>query len=91
MVPGSVQDVDPVVENSNKFSSNQRFIPHKVLIGKGITLNARDSTVHKDHANKINSQLNVTFQQFDFSLIRNRNELNPRTKFKLCGCPVHYE
>ena len=46
MVPRSVQDADHVVENSNKFSSNQRLIPYKVLIGKGINLNARDSTVH---------------------------------------------
>ena len=40
MVPRSVQVVDHVVVNSNKSSSNQRFIPYKVLIGKGITLNA---------------------------------------------------
>ena len=53
MVPRSVQVVDDVVENSNKSSSNQRFIPYKVLTGKGITLNAHDSTVHEDHASKV--------------------------------------
>ena len=57
MVPRSVQVVDHVVENSNKSSSNQRFIPCTVLnVGKGITLNERDPTVHEDHASKINSQ-----------------------------------
>ena len=56
MVPRSVQVVDHAVENLNKSSSNQRFIPYKVLIGKGITLNASDSTVHEDHARKINSR-----------------------------------
>ena len=55
MVPRRVHVVDHVVENSNKSSSNQRFIPYKVLIVKGITLNARDSTVHEDHVSKINS------------------------------------
>ena len=49
MVPRSVQVVDYVVENSNKSSSNQRFIPYKVLIGKGITWNTCDSTVNEDH------------------------------------------
>ena len=90
MVPRRVQVVDHVVENSNKSSSHQRLVPYEVLIGKGITLNARDSTVYEDHASKINSH-NSTFQQFNFSLIINRNVLNPCTKFKLCGCPVHYE
>ena len=65
MVPRSVQVVDNVVENSNKSSSNQRLIPYKVLIGKGITLNARDSTVHEDHASKINShKFNLPVIQF---------------------------
>ena len=53
MVPSSVQVVDRVVEDSNKSSSNQRIMPYKVLIGKGITLN---STVHEDHASKISSR-----------------------------------
>ena len=74
-----------VVESPNKSSSNQRLIPYKVLIGKGITLNAHNSTVHEDHASKINSHI----QPSNFSLIRNRNVWNPCTKFKLCGCPVH--
>ena len=55
LVPRSVQVVDHVVENSNKFFSNQRLIPYKVLIGKGITFKAPDSTVHGDHASKISS------------------------------------
>ena len=55
MVPRSVQFVYHVVENSNKSSSSQRFIPSKVLLGTGITLSARDSTVRKDHATKIKS------------------------------------
>ena len=55
MVPRSVQAVDHVMGNSDKSYSNQRFIPYKVPIGKGITLKARDSTVHEDHASKINS------------------------------------
>ena len=53
MVPRSVQVVDHVVGNSDKSSSNQRFIPCKVLIGKRITLNASDSNVHEHHASKI--------------------------------------
>ena len=55
MVPRSIQVVDGVVEDSNKPSSYQILIPCKVLTGKGITLNARDSTVHEDHTSKINS------------------------------------
>ena len=55
MVHRSVQVVDHVVENSNKSTSNQRLVPYKVLTGKGITLKARDSAVHEDHASKINS------------------------------------
>ena len=54
IVPRRVQAVDHVVENSNKSSCSQRFIPCKVLIGKEINLNARDSTVHEYHASKIN-------------------------------------
>ena len=54
MVSRSVQVVDHVVENSNKSSSNQRFIPYKVLIGKEITLNARDSSVHEDQQARSN-------------------------------------
>ena len=53
MVPRSVQVVDNVVESSNKSSSNQRFIPCKVITGKGITLNVHHSTVHEDHASKV--------------------------------------
>ena len=53
MVPRGVQVVDHVVKNSNKSSSNQRFIPFKVLTGKGITLNAQDLAVHEDHASKV--------------------------------------
>ena len=42
-----------------------RVIPYKVLIGKGITLNARDSTVHEDHVSKINShKFNLSATQF---------------------------
>ena len=63
MIPRSVQVVDHVVENSKKFSSSQRFIPYKVLIG--ITLNALYSTVHKDHASKISShEFNLAAIQF---------------------------
>ena len=65
MLPRSVQDVDHVVENSNKSFSNQRLIPCKVLIGKEITLNAFDSTVNEDHASKINShKFNLSATQF---------------------------
>ena len=66
MVPRSVQVVDHVVENSNKASSNQRFIPYKVLIGIiEITLNARKSTVDEDHASKISSyEFNLPAIQF---------------------------
>ena len=65
MVPRSVQVVEHVVENSNKSSSNQRFIPYKVLISKGINLKARDSTVHEDHVSKINShEFNLPAIQF---------------------------
>ena len=53
MVPGSIQVVDHVVENSNKSSCNQRFMPYKVLTGKGITLNAHGSTVHEYYASKV--------------------------------------
>ena len=55
MVPRSVQVFDHVVEHSNKSSSDQRFILYKVQTGKGITLNTRESTVHENHASKINS------------------------------------
>ena len=54
MFSRNVQIVDHVVENSNKSTSNQRLLPYKVLICKGITLNARDSAVHEDHASMIN-------------------------------------
>ena len=65
MVPISIHVVDHVVENSNKSSSSQRLIPYKVVIGKGITLNAYDSTVHEDHASKNNShQFNLPAVQF---------------------------
>ena len=65
MVPRSVQVIDHVVENSNKSSSNQILIPYKVLIGRGITLNGCDSTVHEDHASKINShKFNLPATQF---------------------------
>ena len=61
MVPRRVQVVDHVVEDSDKSSSNQRFIPYGVLIGTGITLNARTSTVYEDQASKINShEFNLT-------------------------------
>ena len=62
----NVQHVfDHVVENSNKSSSNQRLMPYKVLIGKGMTLNARDLTVHEYHTSKINShKFNFPATQF---------------------------
>ena len=64
-VPRSPQVVDHVVENSNKSSSDQRLINYKVLIGKGINLNACDSTVHEDHASKVNShKFNLPVIQF---------------------------
>ena len=92
MVPSSVQVVDRVVENSNKSSSNQRLIRHKVLIGKGITLNGRNSTVHDDHASKINShKFNLPAIQF----LTYQNQKCIQTMYKIqvvwCGCPVHYE
>ena len=91
MVPRRVQVVDHVVENSNKSSSNQRLIPYiKVLIGKGITLNARDSTVHEDHTSKINShKFNLPATQF--LIYQKQKCIKPMYKIKLCGCPVHYE
>ena len=90
MVPKSVQVVDHVVENSSKSSSNQRFIPYKVLIGKGITLNAQDSTVREDHASKINSH-EFNLPAIRFLTYQKQKCINPCTKLKLCGCPVHYE
>ena len=90
MFSRNVKVVDHVVENSNKSASNQRLIPYNVLIGKGIMLNTRDSAVHEDHASMINSH-KFKLQQFNFSFMKSRNVLNPCTKFKLCGCPVHYE
>ena len=90
MFSRNVQVVDHVVENSNKSTSNQRLIPYKVLTGKGITLNTCDSAVHEDHASMINSN-KFKLQQFNFSFIKRRNVLNPCTKFKLCGCQVHFE
>ena len=87
MFSRNVQVVDHVVENSNKSTSNQRLIPYKVLIGKGITLNTRDSTVHEDHASMINSH-KFKLQQFNFSFIKSRNALNPCTKFNPMPCGV---
>ena len=92
MVPRCVQVVGHVVGNSNKSSSNQRLIPHKVLIGKGITLNARDSTVHEDHASKINSH---KFKLPAIKFLTYQNQKCIKTMYKIqvvrCGCPVHYE
>ena len=90
MFSRNVQVVDHAVENSNKSTSNQRLVPYKVLAGKGITLNTCDSAVHENHASVINSH-KLKLQQFNFSFIKSRNALYPCTKFKLCGCQVHYE
>ena len=64
MVPRSVQVVDHVVENSNKSSSNQRFIPYSYHRYYS-QMNVRESTVHEDHASKINShEFNLPAVQF---------------------------
>ena len=86
LVPRSIQVVDHVVENSDKSSSKLSFLPYKVPTGKGITLNADESTVHEDHVSKTN------WHELDLPAIQFLTYWRQKcTKSKLCGCPVHYE